>query len=121
MNRYVFLHRITGPVILLVFGVTALLDTWHIVSYGKSWPLYLIAIGLLQLAKRAAWAQIQTPPPPPAGYAGYPGGPGMGAGSYPPYQAPNQEPPQGPPDQQAERRAGWDAPRGLGSGEGEEK
>jgi len=68
VNRYIFLHRIKGPVIILVFGLTALLDSWHILSYGRSWPLYLIAIGLLQLAERAAWAQMQPPPPPP----GYP-------------------------------------------------
>lgn len=72
MNRYLFLHRIKGPVIILVFGVTALLDTWHILSWGESWPLYLIAIGLLQLAERAAWSQMQAGPP-----AGYPGGPGV--------------------------------------------
>jgi hypothetical protein len=71
VNRYIFLHRIKGPVIILVFGLTALLDSWHILSYGRSWPLYLIAIGLLQLAERAAWAQMQAPPPPP-GYP-YPG------------------------------------------------
>ena len=52
MNRYMFLHRIKGPVIILVFGVTALLHTWHILSYSRSWPLYLIVIGLLQLAER---------------------------------------------------------------------
>jgi hypothetical protein len=68
VSRYLFLHRIKGPVIILVFGVTALLDTWNILSYGESWPLYLIAIGLLQLAERAAWAQMQAPPPPPAGF-----------------------------------------------------
>ena len=62
VNRYIFLHRIKGPVIILVFGVTALLHTWHILSYSRSWPLYLIAIGLLQLAERAAWAQMQAPP-----------------------------------------------------------
>lgn len=113
MNRYVFLHRITGPLILLVFGVTALLDTWQVLSYRESWPLYLIAIGLLQLAKRAAWSRLEVPPPP-AGYAGS-GGPGTAAGSYPSsYQAP------APMllDQPEERRAGWDAPRGL---DGEER
>jgi hypothetical protein len=72
VNRYLFFHRIKGPVIILVFGVTALLDAWHILSYGQSWPLYLIAIGLLQLAERAAWSQMQAPPP--AGYSGYSGG-----------------------------------------------
>lgn len=74
MNRYIFLHRIKGPVIILVFGVTALLHTWHILSFGRSWPLYLIVLGLLQLAERAAWAQMQTPPPPP-GQPGNWGGP----------------------------------------------
>lgn len=67
MNRYLFLRRIKGPIIIVVFGVTALLHTWHILSYGKSWPLYLIVIGLLQLAERAAWARMQAPPP-----AGFP-------------------------------------------------
>jgi hypothetical protein len=74
VNRYIFLHRIKGPVIILVFGVTALLHTWHILSFGRSWPLYLIVLGLLQLAERAAWAQMQTPPPPP-GQPGNWGGP----------------------------------------------
>ena len=74
MNRYIFLHRIKGPVIILVFGVTALLHTWHILSFGRSWPLYLIVLGLLQLAERAAWAQMQAPPPPP-GQPGNWGGP----------------------------------------------
>jgi hypothetical protein len=67
MNRYLFLHRIKGPVIILVFGVTALLDQWNILSFGKSWPLYLIAIGILQLAERAAWSQAQVPMPGPYG------------------------------------------------------
>lgn len=117
MNRYVFLHRITGPVLLLVFGVTALLDTWHVLGYGESWPLYLIAIGLLQLAKRAAWAQIQVPPTPPAAYAGYTGG----AGNYPPNQGSYQAPYQGPSDASTEKRGGWDAPRGLDGEEGGNK
>ena len=82
MNRYIFLHRIKGPVIILVFGITALLHTWHILSYSRSWPLYLIALGLLQLAERAAWAQMQPPPPPPG---------------YPPNQPGSWTGPAGPP------------------------
>lgn len=122
MNRYVFLHRITGPVVLLVFGVTALLDSWHVMSYGESWPLYLIAIGLLQLAKRVVWAQMEVPPPP----VGYSGGAATGvAGGYPPFQGPREEPyqgqPEGPADQTTERRAGWDAPREPDGEEGGEK
>jgi Domain of unknown function (DUF5668) len=59
MNPYLFIHRIKGPSMLLVFGVTALLNEWDIVSYGRSWPLYLIVLGVLQLAERAALAQWQ--------------------------------------------------------------
>lgn len=75
MNRYIFLHRIKGPVIILTFGVTALLDQWNILSFGQSWPLYLIVLGVLQLAERAAWTQAQMPPAPyPGGPQGYRGG-----------------------------------------------
>ena len=59
MNSYLWIHRVKGPAMLLVFGITALLNEWDIISYGKSWPLYLITFGILQLAERAAWTQAQ--------------------------------------------------------------
>jgi hypothetical protein len=59
MNPYLFIHRIKGPAMLVVFGITALLNEWDILSFGRSWPLYLIVFGVLQLAERAAWAQYQ--------------------------------------------------------------
>lgn len=68
MNQYIFLQRIQGPALLLTFGVTALLDQWDILSFGKSWPLYLIVLGVLKLAQRAALANAA----PPAAYPGYP-------------------------------------------------
>jgi hypothetical protein len=79
MNRYLFLHRIKGPVMIVVFGVTALLNQWHLLTFGQSWPLYLIALGVLQLAERAAWAQAQSEIPPPGTYTGTPY-PGQAAG-----------------------------------------
>lgn len=91
MNRYLFLHRIKLPVIILVVGVTALLAQWHILSWGRSWPLYLIAFGLLQLAERAAWAQMQTGVPPP---------------NYPAAPAPNQDP-------DSARRENWGSSTSL--------
>jgi hypothetical protein len=57
MNPYIFIHRIKGPAMLLVFGITALLNEWDIITFGRSWPLYLIVFGVLQLAERAAWSQ----------------------------------------------------------------
>jgi cell wall-active antibiotic response 4TMS protein YvqF len=80
MNQYLFLHRIQGPAMLLTFGVTALLDQWHILSFGKSWPLYLIVLGVLKLAQRAALANAE----PPA-YPGYP----SPAGATPPPAPPS--------------------------------
>lgn len=72
MNRWLMIRRLRGPAFLLMFGVTALLHEWHILSFGQSWPLYLVLAGVLALAERAAF---ETPDPsqmPPYPYAGYP-------------------------------------------------
>jgi hypothetical protein len=95
MNRYLFLHRVRGPLMLVVFGVTALLNQWGWLTWSESWPLYLIAFGLLQLAERAAWSQAQIPP-----QNGW-GGPFAGSpvGSVPPASTSlSVAPPAGPQD-----------------------
>ncbi|MBV8114546.1 MAG: hypothetical protein JO300_07370 [Silvibacterium sp.] len=77
MNPYLFIHRIKGPAMLLVFGITALLHEWDILSFGRSWPLYLIVLGVLQLAERAAWSQHQQQQYTQGAYAGPGTGPGV--------------------------------------------
>jgi hypothetical protein len=72
MNRYILIRRLRGPAYLLLVGVMALLAQAHILSWGKSWPLYLILGGVLLLAERAALAGEHYPPPP------YPGAPYQG-------------------------------------------
>jgi hypothetical protein len=76
MNRWLMIRRLRGPAFLLMFGVTALLHEWHILSFGQSWPLYLVLAGVLALAERAAFTTpdpSQVPPQyPPYGGAGYP-------------------------------------------------
>lgn len=79
MNQYLFLRRLRGPIMLLVFGITAILDEYTNIHYGRSWPLYIIAWGLLKLAENAILAQ--NPPPGPGTYPGYPPQPGA------PYEA----------------------------------
>ncbi len=64
MNHYILLRRIRGPIFLLTFGLTALLAEFHILSFGRSWPLYLIVAGLLALAERGL---LSTLPPPEFG------------------------------------------------------
>jgi hypothetical protein len=88
MNSYLFLRRMRGPIFLLTFGVTAILDVYTGIDYTRSWPLYIIVWGVLKLAENAIL--VQNPPPPPGtpGYGPYPGGyPGTYPGAYAGYGA----------------------------------
>lgn len=78
MNRYILIRRLTGPAILLLLGVVALLHEADLVHWSLFFPLLLILIGVLKLAQRAALAAAGDEPPYPAGYpggGGYPGAP----------------------------------------------
>lgn len=48
MTPFLF-RRIRGPVFLLCFALTAILAQWDVLSFARSWPIYLIAAGLLRL------------------------------------------------------------------------
>jgi hypothetical protein len=91
MNRWLLIRRLRGPAFLLMFGVTALLHEWHILSFGQSWPLYLVLAGVLALAERAAFEVPDPSQMPP---------------QYPPYAG---YPPQPPP-------SGWQTPPSPGTG-----
>ena len=73
MSRYIMIRRLRGPAFLLLVGILALLAQAHILSWGKSWPLYLILFGVLMLAERAALAAEGGYPPAPFPGAPYPG------------------------------------------------
>jgi hypothetical protein len=88
--RWLMIRRLRGPAFFLTFAVTAVLHQWDILSFGESWPLYLIVAGVLTLLERGALASTPYDPGP---YA-----PGSYPGSYPnpgPYQQPGQPYPQG--------------------------
>lgn len=92
MNKYILIRRLTGPCILLLLGVVALLHQADLVSWHIFIPLLLILLGVLKLAQRAALAASGDEPIYP-GYPGYQGGPypyGAGAtsstGTQPPAQ-----------------------------------
>lgn len=84
MNQYLFLRRMRGPIILLTFGITAILDEYAGISYAHSWPLYIIVWGLLKLAENAILAQNPpaVPGPWPGYQAGYPTPGGTGTTTY---------------------------------------
>lgn len=93
------IHRLTGPAILLLLGVVALLHQAHVVRFSIFVPLLLILIGVIKLAQRAMYASDPNVaggpyyggPYPPQGYPGapYQGTPYPGT-QYPgtSYQAP---------------------------------
>jgi len=79
MNRYIFLRRLTGPAILLLLGIVALLNQVHVVRFEIFGPLLLILLGVLKLAERVVLSSAPysgdpypyqypgaTPPPPAA-------------------------------------------------------
>jgi hypothetical protein len=96
MNRYILIRRLTGPAILLLLGVVALLHEADLASWSLFFPLLLILIGLLKLAQRAALAAAGDEPQYPGGYpgGGYPGAPYPYAGS--PTPPAGQQQTQGP-------------------------
>jgi hypothetical protein len=82
MNRYLFIRRLRGPAFLMLVGVIALLAQAHILSWGRSWPLYLILAGVLLLAERAALS-AEGYPPFPGSVPGSVPGPYQGGAPYP--------------------------------------
>jgi hypothetical protein len=54
MNHYMMIRRLRGPAFLLLIGTLALLNQANILSWGKSWPFFLILAGVLVLAERVA-------------------------------------------------------------------
>ena len=67
MNSWLLIRRLRGPAFLILVGITALLNQWGILSFSRSWPLYLILAGVIGLAERAA---IMAAPPVPPAYTG---------------------------------------------------
>ena len=54
MDTWLLIRRLRGPAFLILFGITALLNQWDVLSFSRSWPLYLILAGVIGLAERAA-------------------------------------------------------------------
>jgi hypothetical protein len=69
MNSAAYIRAIRGPVLLIVLGTLMLLDHRTELSFWRTWPLLLVAGGLIVLAERAAirenpWAAVPPVPHP---------------------------------------------------------
>ena len=88
MSRYILIHRLRIPAVLLLIGVLALLYQTGVIPYfwRLFWPLLLILVGVLLLVERVALAA--------EGYPLFPGWPWHEAG-------------QGVPSSEPAWRGGW--------------
>ncbi len=62
MYRIRLFRALRGSVWVILVGVVFFLATFNILSWGHSWPLFIIVAGLMTLLERAAYANA------PAGY-----------------------------------------------------
>jgi Domain of unknown function (DUF5668) len=92
MNTWLVIRRLRGPAFLILVGITALLNQWGVLSFSRSWPLYLILAGVIGLAERAALANAPQSPLYPGAYAPQTYSPGAAVA---PYSGPTPETPPG--------------------------
>ncbi len=79
MSHYFLIRRVTGPAILLLLGIVALLNQAHVAGWGIFVPLLLILLGVLKLAERVALSGEEFPKGGPYPGGPYSGGPYSGA------------------------------------------
>ena len=70
-RRALFYQAIRGPILLITIGVLFAIQQDGHVSFGRTWPVLIIVIGMMKLLERSAGptyqAPYQPPPPPPDG------------------------------------------------------
>ena len=64
-------HWLMGPAVLVTIGILFLLEQLNIFSFGRSFPILLIVIGVIKIAQRSApdMGHIQPAPYYPPGIA----------------------------------------------------
>ena len=66
-------HAMRGAIWIILVGVLFLLDSAHILSWGRSWPFFIIVAGIMAALQRVTFSAAAAPlysyapPPPPAG------------------------------------------------------
>jgi hypothetical protein len=62
MKSSIPIRRLRGPAFLILAGILAALDQWDILSFLKSWPLFVILAGAFLLAERAVTREAGPAP-----------------------------------------------------------
>ena len=65
-------HWLMGPAVLITVGLLFLLDQIGVISFGRSFPILLIVIGVIKIAQRSApdMGHVQPAPYYPPGDLG---------------------------------------------------
>lgn len=60
-------QAVRGPVLLITLGFLFALQQAGVVSFGRTWPLILIVMGVMKLIERMLMPPVPRymPPPPP--------------------------------------------------------
>ena len=73
LYRYRLFHSLRGSVWIILVGVLFLLDSFGILSWGRSWPLFIIVAGVMAVFRGVAYSGAHYPayihpqaPPPDA-------------------------------------------------------
>ena len=101
-RRALFYQAMRGPILLITIGTLFAVQQAGYASFGRTWPVLLIVIGLMKLLERSAG--------PVSSYAGHNGGGfGQGSGYPPPSGNPNYS---AGPNNLASNRPGFNRPTG---------
>jgi Domain of unknown function (DUF5668) len=71
--KFRLFHALRGSIWIMLVGVLFLLDSSHILSWSRSWPLFIIVAGVMAVMQRATFSAAAaapypyTAPPPSAG------------------------------------------------------
>jgi hypothetical protein len=65
-------HALRGSIWIMLVGVLFLLDSAHILSWGRSWPLFIIVAGVMAFLQRAVFSAAAAAPPYPYPYPAAP-------------------------------------------------
>jgi len=58
-SAYALIRAVRGPIVLVALGTLFWLDQAEQISFGRTWPVLLIVIGVMKLMER-----VLAPPPP---------------------------------------------------------
>jgi hypothetical protein len=66
LYRMRLFSALRGSIWVILVGVMFLLSSFNILSWGKSWPLFIIVAGLMTFFERTAYQSVAVPPAYPA-------------------------------------------------------